>query len=60
MLTLDDGLVVKRLEIDGNELMVISDNPAYPEVRISFPQIENRVIIHGAVFWAGGALETHQ
>jgi len=60
VLTLDGGLVVKRLEIDGNELVIISDNPAYPQVRISFAQIENRVIIHGVVFWSGGALETHR
>lgn len=60
VLTLDGGLVVKRLEIDGNHLVVISDNPAYPPVRIPFAEIDGRVIIHGVVFWSGGALETHR
>ncbi|MCP4181718.1 MAG: S24 family peptidase [Hyphomicrobiales bacterium] len=60
VLTLDGGLVVKRLEIDGSELVLISGNLTYPEVRITFAQIENRVIIHGVVFWSGGALETHR
>lgn len=53
-------LVVKRMEIDDNELVIISDNPAYPQLHIAFAQIEIRVIIHGVVFWSTGALETHR
>ena len=60
VLTLDGGLVVKRLSIDGDTLIVGSDNPAHAEIRVPFAQIEDRAKIHGIVFWSGGALETHR
>lgn len=60
VLTLDGGLVVKRLSIDKDVLVVTSDNPTHAEVRVSFAELEDRVKIHGIVFWAGGALETHR
>ncbi len=60
VLTLDGGLVVKRLGIDKDVLVVTSDNPAHAEVRVSFAELEDRVKIHGIVFWSGGALETHR
>ena len=60
VLTLDGGLVVKRLSIDGDTLIVGSDNPAHAEIRVPGSALEERVKIHGIVFWSGGALETHR
>ena len=60
VMTLDGGLVVKRLQVDRDALIVLSDNQAYPPIRIAADEIADRLHIHGIVFWAGGALETHR
>lgn len=60
VLTLDGGLVVKRLQLDRDTLLVLSDNAAYPPIRVGADEVADRVHIHGIVFWTGGALETHR
>ena len=54
VLTVGEDLFVKRLRRiptqDGTTLSLISDNPAYPEVRLD-PDTQERVRIHGRVVW---------
>lgn len=54
VLTVGEDLFVKRLRRiptqDGTSLSLISDNPAYPEVRLD-PDTQERVRVHGRVIW---------
>lgn len=54
VLTVGEDLFVKRLRRiptpAGMALSLISDNPAYPEVRLD-PDTQERVRIHGRVIW---------
>lgn len=56
VLSLDrDRLLLKRLQLMTNgDLTIISDNRNYAPETIPRDQLEDRVIIHGQVFFVGG------
>lgn len=56
VLTVDhDRLLLKRLQVMMNgDLAIISDNPAYVTETIPRDEVQDRVIVHGQVFFAGG------
>lgn len=59
VLTVDGRLLLKRLHIHMNgDLSVISDNKEYPVETIPMKEVNDRVIVHGQVFFTGGKPRT--
>jgi len=57
VLTFDGGLIVKRVDPGADrDMRLISDNPRYDTISIPRAEWDDRVIVHGQVFWSGGTI----
>ena len=57
VLTLDDLLFVKRLQVsDNGEMLLTSDNEFYTPMHVPRREWDERVRIHGLAFWHGGPI----
>lgn len=56
VLTIDDALLIKRVDPGLMGLRLISDNKAYPDEVVSRSEASRRVNVVGKVFWVGGPL----
>lgn len=52
----DGEIRVKRLTVNMGEVVLSSDNPRYKDQRIARAEADERLIVHGMVFWTGGVI----
>lgn len=56
VISYDGDIRVKRLTVNLGEVILSSDNPRYQDQRIKRTEADERLIVHGQVFWSGGAI----
>ena len=55
--TVDGMIVVKRLQVMlGGDLKISADNRAYEPETVPAAERDDKIIVHGRVFWTGGPL----
>lgn len=49
---LDDSLLVKRLQVEGRRVRLISRNPDYPPILLPAEEVDERLRVRGRVVWS--------
>lgn len=52
----DGEIRVKRLTVNLGEVVLSSDNPRYRDQRVPRIEADERLVVHGMVFWTGGVI----
>lgn len=52
----DGDIRVKRLTVNLGQIILSSDNERHRDQLIPRSEADERLIVHGMVFWAGGAI----
>ncbi len=58
VVSFDGEIRVKRLSVNPGEVTMSSDNELHKAVTMTREDAERRLIVHGQVFWSGGALRS--
>lgn len=49
---LDGELLVKRIQLGGREIRIISDNAAYEPIVVPKDEVDERIVVRGRIVWS--------